>query len=1442
MKKLLLTTIACVFGFLPSINAQQATSITAGQISGIICRNSSISIPFTSNGTFEADNVFKVQIKSYYSTWTDLVTDGTKSPLKFVIPSNFEENSFYNNYNLRIVASKPSLISSEISFTSLYTKPKIDLVDAIISDINPYGLTQLKFISSGSPPIKIVLNDSSIVNTNDVYQVLDNSVIVYPPSSREYRIAYVENICGRGISSGVVKVTVNGIALKPLLNINEGVCVGGTLKLAYSAGGKFNANNKFKLGLRQVYGYNNEYELDAVEKDGFIEVTIPESIAGGQSYQVRLTSSSPKAVSPWIIENTVLIGEKPSAEVISESTNIAWGKETEIKLDLKGIAPWNVSLSDGSTVSYNLDAYSNPNNVIYTTTQLRPDKTQNYSVVSLTSGCGISGAGKNIMKVEVKPGISIDSLKQGLQLCLGESFNVKYSTKGNFVNNTFTAFISDGISDNEVRVKVPAIFNNGNIKVTLPLNLFDNDTIFQHGDNFYFGVIQTDGEVTYTKNYDYIKVKRLGKASFLNPIDITLATKGTAVLQILLNGSAPMTITFRDSTKYTVPNGGYYSNVFYELPIPVIEDVTFKLKSISNECGLVKIDEDFIVNVNIRNPASNDIVIKSSPLTVCTDKKEKIYFNSIGKFEADNEFKVELMLYNNPIAVVGTGKTSPIEISIPNSFTSNNVGYFIRVIATNKATFSEKTEIRINRKPEASLRVDGITDGILPTDIISFYVNNVQGLPWTNSYTFSDGSVFREDYNARKTFAKSTTFSLLSVSNECGQGTVKDNVVKIRVVPFRLTSKFSYSYQSNSFCVGNFLIYQYFTTGSSGVGTTFNLQIASVKDSIFKDLVTKTIENPIRIKIPSSYQEGRYILRLVSNSSPQQISDLENIGITTVGTVALSTENGSNSVRVDGGNPVTLKYEPKGGVPMSFITSDSYNQSFNLYIDNTYKHFIIPSKTTTYEIKIVENSCGYGIGTGSVKVIVNPAFLVTNTLSGSYCSAKEIQVTYSTLGEYDVGNVFTFSLFNTTNINGVTKNNLYELGKTAILAGSILLKIPENTQSGYYQLEVTSSKPSISKTYSNVYIYVANPLDFTIAGNTIINDGQLAYITLTNNNLKLNPAIYNENGVYLLSDGSKGNVYYVKNIISVKPTQTTTYTISAIENACGKGKNSGSATVTVNPVTNSSITNEFYLQYLNPFICSGASYSLPFTTKGTFSTANKFTAQLSDKNGENFKDIVSEGDKSPLKITIPDNLPEGDNYRIRVVASDKDVSSAANNAPLGALKGPTATLDSTTYFFMEGKPVNVKLNLTGTPPWAFKFGIEELSARLYSGITTSPYIIKLNPLSPITYKIFSVYDAYCIGKVSGTGIVKLELITANQELADFEVKLFPNPTCDKITIQSDNFKNTTLQITDNLGKQLLQQNINKSENILDLSNYPNGQYFLQLERENKSAVYKIIKL
>lgn len=456
--------------------------------------------------------------------------------------------------------------------------------------------------------------------------------------------------------------------------------------------------------------------------------------------------------------------------------------------------------------------------------------------------------------------------------------------------------------------------------------------------------------------------------------------------------------------------------------------------------------------------------------------------------------------------------------------------------------------------------------------------------------------------------------------------------------------------------------------------------------------------------------------------------------------------------------------------------------------------------------------------------------------SGIVCVGKEVKIAYASFGKYENGNIFKFSIVSSVNING--SNYVYEIGQSNLTSGVIKFTIPSNFQLTGYYLQVTSSNPNITKTYSDIYFVISTLPNVTLSGSTIVNSGGMTFLNFTNN--------AGGKTQYTLSDGSKGETEYSKTYIIVYPSKTTTYTITSINNFCGIGKSTGSATVTVNPVSDKMIiidfneVNRFPEQY--PSICSGAVYMINYKTFGEFSQANKFTAQISDENGENFKDIITEGTSSPVKIITPDDLKPSNNYRIRVVASDKDVSSSANYFPLiFSRKGPTAMFDSSTFLYTKGESISLKINLTGKSPWIVKFGADETSAKYYDKITTSPYIINVSPIESITYKIFSVFDG-CPGKVIGTGIVRLELITANEKLSDFEVKLFPNPTTDRITIQSNNFKNTSLQIFDNFGRPILQQILNQSETILNLSNYTNGQYLLQLERDNKRVVYKIQKL
>ena len=1445
MRKHFLLTIISLFLF---SNLVQAQTINISQMPNYICKGTQASLSFSSSGTFEAGNVFKVQVKPYYGSnnnaWTDLVTEGTGSPLKFTLPESYDvSNSSSGTYYFRVIATKPSINSGEYS-SNVYVKPTVNLVGATPLNINPFDQVSLLFTGNNSSLLtKIVFEDSSFVNVFNLYPNSQSSVAVFPNDSKEYKIAHVSNVCGRGTSSGSVKILVNEISLKANMVSNTSVCIGNTVKIPIVANGQFNTANKFKIGLRQSSN-SSEYEIDAIEKDGAIEAVIPSFIPTNNYYQVRIVSSSPKAISPWTVNNYLTVGEKPSAEIVSASTSVAWGKSIDVQFAFTGVGPFNAILNDGTAINYSYNGATS-SSPVYSYNRLTPSKTTNYKISSFSSGCGGGGAGKNTMNVTVTGGVKIDSLVQNLEVCVKQPFKVKYSLGSGVSTSSLSAFISNSTSSSQTQYKVSSTFDNGIMTVTIPENVFGNTT--QYGDSYYLIIANTNGELTYSDNY--IRIKTIPKLSFYRNSDINLNTKGLANIEFNATGTGPFNVIFTDSSSVNFGSNYFYTG-YASGNVPVIKTTTFKIKSVSNICGISNITDNNTQTVNIKNPANNDILIKNYPARICVGEKVKINFNTLGTFDSSNEFKVELLQYDTPIAILGTGKTNSIDASILASTNVNdNTTYSIRVVSSNPTAVSDKIAIGVNRKPSASINsLSSLLSNVLPTDNIYFNINKTAGYFGTNIYTFSDGtSALGEGVSVIRNFSKNTTFSLISVKNECGEGTVTGSGIKIISQPFKITPSSNY-YDSNSglsrICANGLFNYQYSVIGNVDVNTTFNLQIASTKDSVFKDLVTKTTENPVSVKLPSTFTNGTYFLRLISNTTVPVSSPYLNVNVLAIPEVTLSATNGTGAVAVEGGSYASLRFNLKGGMPAKVIAGDNFNNnfSFSTGITNTgyYDYQVLPTKTTTYTLKALENGCGYGAISGSVKVTLNPSLFLQSSYLET-CAGGDINLNFSTFGEYESDNKFKFVAYNTIFENGVSTVKKYDIGEiSASSTGVAKLKVPATIPSGSYLLEISSTKPAQTKNYTNSYIYVSNPLDVSVSGSSSLLAGQTGYVLLLNNNLK-NNKLGIETGICTLSDGSKVQLYNYKTYYYVAPKNTTTYTITNLENACGKGKISGNAKITVIPATAKSVIFDIYSNSLSTTLCSGATYSLYYTTNGSFSSTNKFTAQLSDKNGENFKDISTEGTKSPLKVTVSDNLEDGENYRLRIVASDLDAVSSDSPFPMSANKGPVATLDSTTYFFSEGKPVNVKINLTGTPPWTVKFGLEELSAPNYR-TSISPFVIKLNPLSPIAYKIFGVFDAYCTGKVSGTGIVKLELITANEELADLEVKLFPNPTSDKITIQSDNFKNTTLQITDILGKQLLQQNINKSETILDLSNYSNGQYFLQLERDSKRVVYKIIKL
>ena len=82
--------------------------------------------------------------------------------------------------------------------------------------------------------------------------------------------------------------------------------------------------------------------------------------------------------------------------------------------------------------------------------------------------------------------------------------------------------------------------------------------------------------------------------------------------------------------------------------------------------------------------------------------------------------------------------------------------------------------------------------------------------------------------------------------------------------------------------------------------------------------------------------------------------------------------------------------------------------------------------------------------------------------------------------------------------------------------------------------------------------------------------------------------------------------------------------------------------------------------------------------------------------------------------------------------------------------------------------------------------------------------------------------------------------TINENDWSKKISVYPNPANDFIDIETD-FKNCYFSVFNATGKLILREKTNQSKTRIDLSNYANGLYFIQLQSDEKMISKKFIK-
>jgi hypothetical protein len=109
--------------------------------------------------------------------------------------------------------------------------------------------------------------------------------------------------------------------------------------------------------------------------------------------------------------------------------------------------------------------------------------------------------------------------------------------------------------------------------------------------------------------------------------------------------------------------------------------------------------------------------------------------------------------------------------------------------------------------------------------------------------------------------------------------------------------------------------------------------------------------------------------------------------------------------------------------------------------------------------------------------------------------------------------------------------------------------------------------------------------------------------------------------------------------------------------------------------------------------CAWNSFRISFHATGTYTQGNRFTVQLSDKNGS-FANPAVIGDtlttrSSEVFCLLPSRLEDGTNYRIRVVSSQEPVTGISGIDAITIHDRPNLGGDTTAHIVCQGETVNL---------------------------------------------------------------------------------------------------------------------------------------------------------
>jgi hypothetical protein len=461
------------------------------------------------------------------------------------------------------------------------------------------------------------------------------------------------------------------------------------------------------------------------------------------------------------------------------------------------------------------------------------------------------------------------------------------------------------------------------------------------------------------------------------------------------------------------------------------------------------------------------------------------------------------------------------------------------------------------------------------------------------------------------------------------------------------------------------------------------------------------------------------------------------------------------------------------------------------------------------------------------------SFYVSQTLEGCISERAKIDVKINTTPKPTTTTFLAFCQNETAGPLSATGSVLkwYREANGTEFQGVPFVPFTEKVQDYSFYVTQTGANGCESPK-EEIKVHIKSLPSATISGGSVIDLGKSATI-----NIK-----FTGDGpwTYVLSNGVTATTDQVDHQVEVKPSTTTTYVITEVSNACGKGLPIGSALVTVKvPTINSG----------NPSVaevCAGKTFSIPFQQSGDFPAGNTFKVQVSSVNADaQFKTIPSVATANLVTATFPDTT-KGGIYYVRVISSganpDLTVKGSTSAITIIASPLPIATL-SGAQTILVGESANLKAEITGKSPWTFTLNNGTKDSLITAEV--SPYTFKVTPKATVTYTITKVTNGCGIGNGVGSARVQVDPILGVEPSAPANwVKVYPTVVQSRAMIEvlvPVAPKQASVQVIDLNGRPKHTQVIEGTLTELNLDQYPSGLYLIRVQNGNLNSVQRVMK-